>query len=55
MGPFSTYTIYEGTYMLPKKSTPVDQTLESESIHFQLSVAIFRAPRAHLVAQNDHI
>eukprot|EP00493_Phyllostaurus_siculus_P021822 UN22151 len=30
--------------MLPKRSTPVDQTLESESIHSQLSVAIFIAP-----------
>ena len=31
--------------MLPKRSTPVDQTLESESIHSQLSLAIFIAPR----------
>ena len=37
--------------MLPKRSTPVDQTLESESIHSQLSVAIFIAPRTHLGAQ----
>ena len=40
--------------MLPKKSTPVDQNLESESIHSQLSVAIFRAPRSHLISQNDN-
>ena len=31
--------------MLPKRSTPVDQNLGSESIDSQLSVAIFIAPR----------
>ena len=29
--------------MLPKRSTPVDQTLGCESIHSQVSVAIFIA------------
>ena len=41
--------------MLPKRSTPVDQNLGSESIHSQLSVAIFRAPRNHLVAEKAFI
>ena len=41
--------------MLPKRSTPVDQNLGSESIHSQLSVAIFRTPRDHLVAQKTLI
>eukprot|EP00493_Phyllostaurus_siculus_P016341 UN16588 len=37
--------------MLPKKSTSVNQNLESASIHFQLSVAIFRTARNRLVAE----
>ena len=41
--------------MLPKKSTLVEQNLESESIHPKLFVDIFRAPRAHLVAKNDSL
>ena len=36
--------------MLPKRSTPVDQNLGSESTHSQLSVAIFRALRNRLGA-----
>ena len=34
--------------MLPKRSTHVDQNLESESIGSKLSVAIFMASRTHL-------
>ena len=52
---FSTYTMYEGTWMLPKRSTPVDQNLVSKSIHSQLSVAIFRASRNLLGAQESLI
>ena len=37
--------------MLSKRSTSVDQDLESESIHSQLSVAIFMASRNHLETQ----
>ena len=39
--------------MLPKRSTPVDQNLGSESTHSQLSVAIFRALRNRLVTQKS--
>ena len=39
--------------MLPKRSTPVDQNLGSESTHSQLSVAIFRALRNRLGAQKS--
>ena len=39
--------------MLPKRSTPVDQNLGSESTHSQLSVAIFRALRNRLVIQKS--
>ena len=45
----------KGTDMLPKRSTPVDQNLESESIYSKLSVAIFRASRNLLVTLNDVI
>ena len=48
---FLTYTVIESVDMLPKRSTPVDQNLESESIHSQLSVAIFMASRTHLGTQ----
>ena len=41
--------------MLPTGSTPVDQSLESESVDSQLFVAIFIAPRNLLVTQNDTI
>ena len=41
--------------MLPKRSTHVDQTLESESIDSQLSVAIFIAPRNLLGARKSLI
>ena len=41
--------------MLPKRSTPVDQNLESKSTHSQLSVAIFIARRIHLVPQKSVI
>ena len=37
--------------MLPKRSTHVDQNLESESIYSQLSVAIFMASSTHLGTQ----
>ena len=40
--------IERGIDMLPKRSTPVDQNLESESIHSQLSVAIFITRKIHL-------
>ena len=39
--------------MLPKRSTPVDQNLLVESIHSQLSVAIFTASRTYVVAQKS--
>ena len=52
---FYSYTITKGIDMLPKRSTPVDQILGSESIHSQLSVAIFTAPRNLLGARNDSI
>ena len=52
---FYSYTIERGIDMLPKRSTPVDQTLEYESIHSQLSVAIFIASRNLLVAQESLI
>ena len=41
--------------LLPKRSTLVDQNLESESIDSQLSIAIFRAPRDLLVTQDYSI
>ena len=41
--------------MLPKRSTPVDQTFGSESRHSQLSVAIFIAPRNLLGARKSLI
>ena len=52
---FYSYTFVKGIDMLPKRSTPVDQTLESESIHSQLSVAIFTAPRNLLGARKSFI
>ena len=42
------YIIAKGIDMLPKKSTHVDQKLESESIGSKLSVAIFMVSRNHL-------
>ena len=48
---FLTYTFNEGVDMLPKRSTHIDQNLESESIHSQLSVDIFMASRTHLGTQ----
>ena len=47
----STYVVTEGTDMLTKRSTPVDQNLESESMDSKLSVAIFVASRTHLRTQ----
>ena len=41
--------------MLPKRSTPVDQSLRSESIHSQLSVTIFIPPRNLLGARESLI
>ena len=52
---FYSYTFLRGIDMLPKMSTPVDQNLGYEIIHFKHSVDILRAPRAHLVTQNDYI
>ena len=52
---FYSNDIERGIDMLPKRSTPVDQNLGSEIIHSQLSVAIFRALRSHLVAQRSLI
>ena len=52
---FYSYTFERGIDMLPKRSTPVDQNLESKSTHSQLSVAIFIARRIHLGAQKSVI
>ena len=52
---FYSYTIGKVMNMLPKRSTPVDQSLKSESIHSQLSVAIFIASRNLLGAQKSLI
>ena len=41
--------------MLPKRSTLVDQTLESESVYSQFSVDIFIAPRNLLGARKSII
>ena len=38
---FYSYTFERGIDMLPKRSTPVDQNLGSESIHSQLSVSSY--------------
>ena len=45
------YAVIRSVDMLPKRSTPVDQNLESESIDSQLSLAIFMASRTHLGTQ----
>ena len=52
---FYSYTFQDGIDMLPKRLTPVDQTLESESTHYQLSVAIFMAARNLLGARKSLI
>ena len=52
---FYSNKIERGIDMLPKRSTPVDQNLESKSTHSQLSVAIFIARRIHLGAQKSVI
>ena len=49
------YTVTEGVDMLTKRSTPVDQILESESIDSKLSIAIFTALRTHLGAQKSSV
>ena len=41
----------EVTDMLTKRSTPVDQNVESESMDSKLSVAIFGASRTYLRTQ----
>ena len=46
-------TISNATDMLPKKWTPIDQNLVSESTHSQLYVAIFTALRNLLVTQKS--
>ena len=40
-------------FQWPKRSTSVDPTLEVESIHSQLSVAIFTASRMYVVAEKS--
>ena len=50
---FYSYTIANGIDMLPKRSTDVDQNLGSESIHSQLSVAIFTASRTYVVTEKS--
>ena len=52
---FYKYTIAKCIDMLPKRSTPINQTLESESRHSQLSVAILIAPRNLLGARESLI
>ena len=52
---FLHYTYFITDHLLPKRSTHVDQTLESESMDSLLSIAIFRAPRDLLVTQDDSI
>ena len=52
---FYSNKIERGIDMLPKRSTPVDQNLASESVHSQLSVAIFRVSRNLLGAQESLI
>ena len=52
---FLVYIVTEGVDMLPKRSTPVDQNLESESIGSKLSEAIFMASRTHLGTQKCSI
>ena len=46
-----TYMVIGGVDMLPKRPTPVDQNLESESIDSKLSMAIFTSPRTPLGTQ----
>ena len=43
----------QGINMFPKSSTLVDQTLEYDSIHSQLSVFILDAFRTYVVAQKS--
>ena len=52
---FYSNKIERGINMLPKRSTPVEQNLGSEIMYSRLSVAIFRPPTTHVVAQNDHV
>ena len=52
---FYSNKIERGIDMLPKRSTSVDKNLGSESIHSLLSVAIFRASRNLLGAQESLI
>ena len=52
---FYKYTIAKCIDMLPKRSTLVDQTFGCESIHSQLSIAIFIASRNRLGAQKSLI
>ena len=46
--------LFKGINMLTKRSTLVEQTSKSESIHSQLSIAIFIAPRNLLGARKSH-
>ena len=50
---FFHYIYFIRAYLLPKRSTPVDQNLGSESTDSQLSVAIFKALRNLLVTQKS--
>ena len=52
---FYRYTIERGIDMLPKRSTHVDQNLESKSIESQIFIVIFRATRNLLVTRDDII
>ena len=52
---FYSNKIERGIDMLPKRSTPVDQTSESENTHSQLSVATFIASRNLLGARESLI
>ena len=52
---WTVFTYFVRYNLLPKKSTHVDQNSKCESMNSQLSIAIFRAPRDLLVAQNDCI
>ena len=50
---FYNYTIVKNIDMLPKRPIDVDQNLGSESIHSQLSVAIFTASRTYVVTEKS--
>ena len=53
--PIGIYTVTESVDMLTKRSTSVDQILESESMCSKLSIAIFTALRTLLGAQKSSV